>query len=68
MKISEITSKNDNELFLFLKDFKKESFNLRFQRASDQLKNTNRVSQVRKTIAQIKTVMNQRKLEASGVK
>ncbi|KKB96425.1 50S ribosomal protein L29 [Candidatus Arcanobacter lacustris] len=66
MKISEITSKSDNELSLSLKDFKKESFNLRFQKTSGQLTNTSRVSQVRKAIAQIKTVINKRKLEVSG--
>jgi large subunit ribosomal protein L29 len=35
---------------------KKESFNLRFQRATGQLENTARVRQVRRDIARIKTV------------
>jgi large subunit ribosomal protein L29 len=35
---------------------KKESFNLRFQRATGQLENTARVRQVRRDIARIKTI------------
>ena len=36
--------------------FKKEQFNLRFQRATGQLANTARVREVRRDIARIKTV------------
>ena len=35
---------------------KKEQFNLRFQRATGQLENTNRVREVRRDIARLKTV------------
>ena len=40
---------------------KKESFNLRFQRATGQLENTARVRQVRRDIARIKTVAAQKR-------
>ena len=40
---------------------KKEQFNLRFQRATGQLENTSRVRQVRRTIALLKTVANQKR-------
>ncbi|MBZ0138406.1 MAG: 50S ribosomal protein L29 [Pseudorhodoplanes sp.] len=40
---------------------KKEQFNLRFQRATGQLENTARVRQVRRTIALLKTVANQKR-------
>lgn len=35
---------------------KKEQFNLRFQRATGQLENTNRVREVRRDIARIRTL------------
>ncbi|HAH10504.1 MAG TPA: 50S ribosomal protein L29 [Alphaproteobacteria bacterium] len=47
-----------------LATLKKEQFNLRFQKASGQLENTNRVRIVRRGIAQIKTVMQERAAKA----
>ena len=44
---------------------KKEQFNLRFQKATGQLENTARVTEVRKDIARIKTIQAQR-TAASG--
>lgn len=38
---------------------KKEQFNLRFQRATGQLENTNRVREVRRDIARIRTLQAQ---------
>ena len=40
---------------------KKEQFNLRFQRATGQLENTSRVREVRKDIARIRTVAQQKR-------
>jgi large subunit ribosomal protein L29 len=40
---------------------KKEQFNLRFQRATGQLENTMRVREVRRDIARIKTVAQQKR-------
>jgi large subunit ribosomal protein L29 len=45
-------------------ELKKEQFNLRFQQATGQLENTARFRHVRRSIAQIKTVINQRVAEA----
>lgn len=39
-------------------NYKKELFNLRFQKASGELKNTSRFSAVRKMIARINTHLN----------
>ena len=47
---------------------KKESFNLRFQRATGQLENTARVRQVRRDIARIKTVAAQKRAASSKSK
>lgn len=43
---------------------KKEQFNLRFQKATGQLENTARVRQVRRDIARIKTVAQQKRAGA----
>ena len=58
MKIKEIMDKSTEELEGELEKFKKESFNLRFQKAGGQLENTARVRFVRWTIARILTVLN----------
>jgi len=45
-----------------LRGLKKEAFNLRFQQASGQLENTARVRDVRRDIARVQTVLNERRL------
>ena len=45
---------------------KKEQFNLRFQRATNQLENTARVRAVRRDIARIKTIAAQKRGGASA--
>jgi large subunit ribosomal protein L29 len=40
---------------------KKEQFNLRFQRATGQLENTSRVREIRRDIARIRTVAQQKR-------
>ena len=44
-----------------LMKLKKERFNLRFQRATGQLENTSRVREVRRDIARIRTVAQQKR-------
>ena len=44
--------------------FKKEQFNLRFQRATGQLENSSRVRVVRRDIARIKTIAHQKRAQA----
>ena len=63
MKISEIRDLSTAELEEKLQDSKKELFNLRFQKAVNQLENPKRITEVKKTIARILTVMNNRELE-----
>ena len=60
MKITEIVDKSAEELRDELVKFKKEAFNLRFQKAGGQLENTARVRFVRRSIAQILTILNSR--------
>ena len=58
MKIKDVRDKSTEELKEELEKLKKESFNLRFQKAGGQLENTARVRFVRRTIARILTVLN----------
>ena len=59
-KASDVRAKTPDELKTDLVSLKKEQFNLRFQRASGQLENTARVRVIRRDIARIKTVLNER--------
>ena len=58
MKIKDIRDKSTEELQDELEKLKKESFNLRFQKAGGQLENTARVRFVRRSIARILTVLS----------
>ena len=62
MKASEIRELNDKELLEALGEAREERFNLRFQVATNQLDNTARLTEVKKDIARILTVMRQREL------
>jgi large subunit ribosomal protein L29 len=65
MKVEDVRAKNDGELATELLALKKEQFNLRFQRATGQLENSARVRSVRRDIARVKTVLNQRERTGS---
>ncbi|MEE9317939.1 MAG: 50S ribosomal protein L29 [Rhodospirillales bacterium] len=60
MKAEDVRVKSEDELKDQLLDLRKESFNLRFQKASGQLENTARVREVRRDISRIKTILNER--------
>lgn len=66
MNSTEVRDLSDDELNAKLLDLKKEQFNLRFQRASGQLEKTDRVAEVRKDIARIKTVQTERRKNADA--
>ena len=57
---------SDDQLGEQLGNLKREQFNLRFQAATNQLEKPSRVREVRKDIARIKTVQQQRSASASG--
>ena len=52
--------KTDDQLQQQLTELKREQFNLRFQSATNQLEKPSRVRVVRRTIARIRTLQNQR--------
>lgn len=57
--VEELRAKSAAELKDELVSAKKELFNLRFQNATSQLDNTARISEVRKNIARIQTVITE---------
>ena len=61
MKTSEIKKLTVTQLQKELTSFKKEQFNLRFQKVNAQIQNTARVKIVRRSIAKILTFLNQKK-------
>jgi len=66
MKASEVVMLSPNELEEKLSGLKKDLFFLRMQHATNQLDNPIRISQVRKDIARVKTVIRQKQLEQAG--
>lgn len=63
-KPSDIRAKTVDELGTELVNLKKEQFNLRFQRATQQLENTAQVRKVRRDIARVQTILREKSAEA----
>ncbi|WP_113908039.1 50S ribosomal protein L29 [Aliidiomarina celeris] len=60
MKASELKAKSVEELNQELLGLLREQFNLRMQAATGQLNQTHLLNQVRKDIARVKTVLNEK--------
>ena len=65
MRASEIRNLSQNEVARRLDEAHHEMFNLRFQYATGQLKNTTRLSQVRREIARLRSILRERELTAA---
>ena len=63
MKAPEIRAMTSDELVQGLDDAYEECFNLRFQFSTGQLENFNRLTEVKRDIARLKTIMRERELE-----
>ena len=63
-KSQDLRAQGKDELEGRLAELKKEQFNLRFQKASGQLANTAQFGNVRREIAQIKTILAQKNAQA----
>ena len=59
----DLKGKSPDELNVMLKDLRKQQLNMRFQRAGGQLENTSEMRKVRRTIARVKTFLNQHAAE-----
>ena len=66
MKSQEIRSLTNGELANKLDDAHQELFNLRFQKATGQLKNSARTREVRRDIARIMTILRERELAGAA--
>ena len=60
LSVAELMSKHDQ--------FKEELFNLRFQNAVGQLKNTSRIKEVKKTIARVLTIVHEKEQGLNAAK
>lgn len=65
MKAADIRQKTADELAEQIRTLRREAFNLRFQRASGQLETTSRIREVRRDIARIQTIINERGKEGA---
>ena len=61
-ELNEIRTNSTEDLQGRLMNLKKELFNLRFQLSTGQLENPTRIKEVKKSIAQIKTVMREQEI------
>ena len=55
MKMSDVRALSNDQIKDEILKLRKEQLNLRFQRASGQLEKTNRIRQIRRDIARLKT-------------
>ncbi len=67
MKVTEIRELSLDEKQRKIADLKEELFNLRFQHATNQLENSQKMKMVRRDIARIKTVIREVELETEEV-
>ena len=66
MLAKDLLTQTPDQLRTSLVALKKEAFNLRFQAATNQLENTARMRAVRRDVARIKTVLNQKAASAAA--
>ena len=65
MELKELRGKDTRELHLDVQELLKEQFHLRLKAANEEIAHTARFRQIRRSIAQIKTVLRQRELATS---
>ena len=63
-ELQDLRQSSPQDLQVKLSDLKTELYNLRFQLATGQLENPMRIKEVKKSIAQIKTILRQEELRA----
>jgi large subunit ribosomal protein L29 len=60
MKVKDVRHLSEGELLVKERELNEELFNLRFQHATGQLENVMRVPQVKRDIARVKTILNEK--------
>ncbi len=66
MNAAELRDKTPDQLRDQLANLKKEAFNLRFQQATAQLENTARMRRVRRDVARVMTILNEKAVKAAA--
>jgi len=66
MNAADLRDKTPDQLRDELIRLKKEAFNLRFQQATGQMENTARMRMVRRDVARVKTILNEKAAVAAG--
>ena len=66
MNAKDIRERSDDELRKTLGDLEEQLFKLRFQKSTGQIDNPIKIHEVRKDIARVLTVVNQRRTEGSA--
>ncbi len=63
MKINELRKLTTEEMLKKIDDCKEELFNLRLKQATGSLENAGRIHELRKTVARLKTILNEKKIK-----
>lgn len=66
MPVNDLRNMSPDDLAAELYDTRRELMNLRFRAATMQLSNVNEIRRVKKRVAQILTVMRERRLESAS--
>ena len=66
MKLAEIRGKDSRELALDMQALRKEYFGMKFRAASEEVSNTSRFKEIRRTIARIQTILAERQTEQAS--
>ena len=65
-RADDLRAKTEDQLETQLGELKREQFNLRFQSATNQLERPARIREVRRSIAQIKTLQTERRNQSAA--
>ena len=66
MNAQDLRDKTPDQLRDTLTELKKEAFNLRFQQATGQMENTARALIVRRSVARVNTILNEKAAQAAS--
>ena len=66
MKAKDIRERSEDELRKTLGDLEEQLFKLRFQKSTGQIENPIKIREVRKDIARVLTVINERRVKESA--
>ncbi|MCX8228758.1 MAG: 50S ribosomal protein L29 [Planctomycetota bacterium] len=66
MKANEVRGKEDSELLFEIKTLEKELFDMRFRSMTEGIANPARIKALRRNVARMKTILQERQLGVAG--